>query len=114
VQKLIPQEGISLRLTIPITSAAYNLRLSSEAVSFSPTRRFGALNQEVLGFTEGAIKTWGLGGTIIGGINDPALDTGLATNMTLVPGESYLFNFKREDFSASANYVILGASTFAV
>ena len=72
-----------------------------------PGLRYGALNQSVLDFTSGATKTWGLGGSINGGVNLAMQD------IDLIPGETYIFNLKNGDPVDGGNYVTLQASTLA-
>ncbi len=105
----IPAAGISIRFTIPITSSAYKLSMSSLEVPFNPGIRYGAINQEVLNFVDGATYSWGLGGGITGGINLAGQD------IILEPGQTYFFNIKTSNFiTGFLNQVTLQASTFAV
>ena len=101
----IPDEGIAIAFTIPITSTAYNVRIGALEVNLDG-RVFGAINQEVLNFVDGATKSWGLTGDIVGDVNTTGGD------ITLVPGQTYFFSVRREVYVPGGNYIILQASTF--
>jgi hypothetical protein len=108
ITKQIPAEGLSIRFTIPITTSAYRLFISTLEVSFNPTLRFGAINQTVLDFDTPPTHTWGLGGGIDGGINLGGQD------IDLIPGETYFFNIKTENLiTGFLNQVTIQASTLA-
>ena len=88
--QFIPAEGLAIRFTIPMTSAAYSLKFTTVENTTITTTRSGAVNQTVLDFSSGATHVWGESGGINCGINFPG------TDIDLIPGETYFFNIRND------------------
>jgi len=104
VTKIIPDEGIAILFTVPITSQAFKIRFLTIEVATAPTARTGAVNSKALDFTTPPTFVWGLGGDISGGINFAGED------IDLIPGSSYIFNVKNNTIQ-SPNWANIRVTT---
>jgi hypothetical protein len=95
---IIPQDGISIAFTVPNTATAYGISFSTKENTAVSSTRTGSVNQTVGDYTSAPSVTWGTGVNITGGINYAGQD------ISLQPGQTYFFNVRNNDPSASQNF----------
>lgn len=89
--RVIPYGGIAIWFQVPITSDVVGVSFASVEVTGGITTTVtGTVNTGVLDFSTPPKYSWGIGGGITGGINNPGQD------IDLVPGNIYIFNIKND------------------
>ena len=94
----IPVEGASIRFTVPL-SGSFSMVFNASA-DFGFNSKTGSVNQGVLDFTTPATHTWTLlTSTLTVGLDRPGME------LDLVNGETYFFNIRNDNPSASYNVI---------
>ena len=103
-QKKIPTAGLAIAFTVPVITDPYTLEFTNVESPWIVTTVTGAVNTTVGDYTSGATRTWGLGGSIICGVNYSGYQ-----NITLIPGETYIFNIRNNSPSVDSNWCEMNA-----
>jgi hypothetical protein len=99
-QKVIPAEGVSLVFTVPDSgSFAMSFNCNFDLVGIFGSKRMSC-NQTVLDFTTAPVKVVNLiPNNLVVGLDRPSMD------LDLVNGETYFFNIRNDNPSASSNRI---------